>query len=116
MKPSDELLHRLHDLAKQLSDETDRVNAALDDFEEELEKSGIGVTAFVAGPEDWRIGYKKMEGKWRLVAERADAIVKLTSAPRLVRIAALDLQDQLIQALIDKATECLDAIRKGTAP
>lgn len=69
------------------------------------------VSAYVDGPEGWSIGYSKLDGKWRLVAGRAETgTIKLTAAPRLVRIAALGMQDQIIQALIDRTVECLNSI------
>lgn len=106
-----ELLQHLTGLSKQLDDASDRVNAAIDDFEEQLEQTGAGVSAYVDGPEGWSIGYSKLDGKWRLVAGRAETgTIKLTAAPRLVRIAALGMQDQIIQALIDRTVECLNSI------
>ena len=92
MSPNEQLFSELIDLAQELNESTDAVNATIDQFEEKLNELNLGVSAWVtpspseiaeAGDEwnDWQIGYGKDHGKWRILARFVECYEDIESPP-----------------------------------
>jgi len=105
----------------ELHNATDRVNAILDDLDEELEKIGPGVNVWLEPRDGWRIGYARVSGKWHLAAERMalaspEAVepISLSTAPRAVRVAAVEQRVELTAAITARVREILASVQKAS--
>ncbi|HWA29067.1 MAG TPA: hypothetical protein VG734_25680 [Lacunisphaera sp.] len=130
-------MNKLALAAAELNRKSDELNAIIDDFEEALENANVGVGVLLEKPlatETLKLasanissflGYAKINGRWRLCVTRAlldecGKIIKmeepapLQNAPRLVRLEAVRVFDDLATALSLKMTQYSEAIRAAT--
>ena len=128
-------LHKLARLTRALNEETDQLNGRIKVFDRSLARMKLGVSVWldrlIAEPGDvdtkkgYQIGYGKVKDKWRVAARRAtegdtgaveatgDGPVPLYKAPRLVRVHAVGLFDDLLEALEDRIQSFLDYMRQA---
>lgn len=106
--PMRETLDELTRIATALNSETDELNAVIEDIEDELQKAGVGLTAWLNWPiaesswteeydqetdrsweecTAWHLGYDKLADGWRLVVKR----VKLRQDPGQEEPSIFDL-------------------------
>jgi len=137
MSPNEQLFSELVDLAQELNESTEAVNATIDRFEEQLNELNLGVYAWVtpspseiaeAGSQsnDWQIGYGKDHGKWRILARfverhedtKSPPVIRvpipLRDAAREVRMELVAGFDALTAALIASAKSKLAQLDNAT--
>lgn len=117
-------LRELREVATQLNAGTGRLNAAIEDFEEELEGISVGVTVWLSEPlgeHGLVLGYKRFGDGWRVAVCPATmgtldiAVAQpLATAPRGVRVLAVERFEELTRALTTKARTYLQAINTST--
>ena len=112
-----ELLTELAAASRALAERSDRVNAILDDLDEEIEKAAPGVTAWLEDTpieDDWFVGYTKVGDRWCLAAHRKteppSPPVALSKAPRVVRIAAVAQRQAIVGAITERVRFCIASI------
>lgn len=135
--PKQETMAELAAAAEMLNAKTDQLNALIDDFEEALEKTNVGVTVWLEGMicekplgrtdvQGYAIGYERCDGKWKVTvrAEGRNAegettmaapVIALSSAPRIVRVEAVKRFEELAQNLTAKAKEYAVSIDAATS-
>ena len=102
------MLKELEEAHEELTENTERVNRAIHALEEELLRIGVGVTVWVDSTieidqQKWTIGFTRIGRGWSLAAHRlGDGPIKLSGAPRHVRVRAIYLLDQVVTELIKK--------------
>lgn len=146
--PSEKTMKELCAAAAKLNSKTDELNEVIGEFEEDLEKAGVGVTEWLTllldetdskfDPHDetfsksgWELGYAKVEGKWRLAVRQvflksrlgrfddditsrhSDKTLALTNAPRVVRMQAAELFENLATAITLRMNEYVAAIEEA---
>lgn len=107
---SDYDVRRLQAAAAALNQESDRLNALIDDFEESLVDSKVGVSAWISGEFThadgrWQLGFMKLAGIWSVVVREGEdgKPTPLKTAPRAVRVGALELFGELVEELTRRA-------------
>lgn len=123
--PLEEALANLDRAATELQLETEVLNAGIAAFNERLAKIGLGVTVWLATPlvfpperKEWSLGYARVSdgGKLALAARQGEADpMALIHAPRHVRVASVELLEDLVAALVARTQECADQVRAALA-
>jgi len=108
-------LTRLATLVATLNTETDALTERIEQFEDDLRRSNVGLEAWCPIPgSNQQLGYSKLDKNWGLAlrpASQEDTTVPhaLRHSPRHVRVAAVECFDDLLDALTQNAQELLDA-------
>lgn len=103
-----------------IGEAADRLNAALERLEHELQEKGYRVYAFVpldvSEPEGRRLAYGKLGNNWRLVLEEGEDRTALIQAALLTRVVAIAALSRLREALdIERDHVRVDAIDAADA-
>jgi hypothetical protein len=93
-------------LEQELNEALDRLNEEIDEVEIFLESLGFGEVSEVELLDGW-LGFRKVSGTWRLTfqTERMPGFCLLRSAPKHVRLAAVEALPALREALARTAKE-----------
>ncbi len=117
--------------AATLNERSDALNELIGIYEDALTQANIGASVWVPLPpnppyqvELWELGYCKCGSRWCLAVRRKSATtdlpfssaVALLTAPRAVRVRALDHLQTLVRALIEHVSEISAAIDLKVRP
>lgn len=119
--------------AEEINQLSDGLNRRIEEVEAVLSEAKIGLAiedqvAFEVSGESWLLGYKKIDGAWRISVCKATqwglqdnqplasfivgSSLALVKSPRIVRIEALPNIPRLLKCIQEKQDLFLDALRK----
>jgi len=101
-------IEELLTLRNELMANTEILQAKILEFEEELNKLGIGLACWIKADETLRVGYFRFRTGWHLAAEVTNEdgiknIKPLTQSSRGARLYGYKHRDELLQELLETA-------------
>lgn len=103
---------RLEEASQAINQESDRLNALVDDVDKLLKRLNLGVECWVSNPaKQLFLGYARVDGKWGLAVSNGIERWQFRSAPRQLRMEAIASLGFLFDGLAAEARTLTEQIR-----
>lgn len=112
-----ETKERLQRAAERLNRVSDALNESIEEIEDRLQQSNVGVTVWLdvmIDGERFELGYTKLDKRWR-IAVRADGETNpLTNVSRGVRVVLVGHIEPMLEALVVRLEELTLQVQAAT--